>query len=254
MDNEIIKVCGLWKAFGGHEVLRGVDLSVPEGRITTIIGKSGTGKSVLLKNIIGILKPDHGEIFFEGRDLTKMKDQELLELRRSMGYLFQDAALFDFMSVEENICFPLVEQLGLRDGGELKRRVARLLELVELPGIEKKYPSELSGGMRKRVGLARAIAVEPRIVLFDEPTTGLDPILAESIDQLIIRVNRELGMTCIVISHDIASIFSFTDRLALLYDGVIEFDGTPEEAKRSDHRILRQFISNSFRQIDSERR
>jgi phospholipid/cholesterol/gamma-HCH transport system ATP-binding protein len=198
------------------------------------------------------MKPDLGEIFFRDQDIVKMNSRELLEIRKNIGYLFQDAALFDFMSVEDNIKFPLVEQLGMKDGRELSGRVAELLELVGLPGTEKKFPSELSGGMRKRVGLARAIAVNPKIVLFDEPTTGLDPILAESIDGLIDMVNKELNMTCIVISHDIASVFRHADKIALLYDGVIQFYGTPDEAYSSDHEVLKRFISNSFRRFGVE--
>ena len=254
MAETIVKVRELCKSFGEHRILNGVDLDIEEGRITAVIGKSGTGKSVLLKNIIGIMKPDKGEIFFRDADIAKMNKDELLEIRKNIGYLFQDAALFDFMSVEDNIRFPLVEQLGLKNGKELSARVSELLELVGLPGTEKKFPSELSGGMRKRVGLARAIAVEPKIVLFDEPTTGLDPILAESIDALIDKVNKELNMTCVVISHDIASVFRHADKIALLYDGVIQFCGTPDEAHASDHEVLKHFISNSFREFGAEKR
>lgn len=250
MENIIVSVRDLHKSFRDVKVLAGVNIDIEEGKITTIIGKSGTGKSVLLKNIIGIMKPDMGEIFFKDIDVTKLSDHELLAIRRNIGYLFQDAALFDFMNVEENIAFPLVEQLGIKDGKLLKERVAKLLDLIELPGIEKKYPSELSGGMRKRVGLARAIAVEPKIVLFDEPTTGLDPILAESINTLIMKVNKELGMTCVVISHDIASTFRRADKVALLYDGTIQFFGEPAKAVVSDHPVLKQFISNSFRPLE----
>ena len=245
--NTIIKVKDLFKAFHDHEVLKGVSLDIEEGKITTVIGKSGTGKSVLLKNIIGILEPDSGEIFYRDSKINDIKPHELLEFRKKIGYLFQNAALFDFMTVKENIGFPLVEQLGMNPGKKLDDRVVKLLDLVELPGIENKFPSELSGGMRKRVGLARAIAVDPEIVLFDEPTTGLDPILAQSIDSLIIKVNRELNMTCIVISHDIPSTLHSADKVALLFDGTIQFAGTPDEVMRSDHRILKQFISNSFR-------
>ena len=245
----IIKVRDVYKAFEDHEVLTGVSLNIEEGKITTVIGKSGTGKSVLLKNIIGIFKPDAGDIFYRDRNITQMKHLELLEFRKKIGYLFQNAALFDFMTVKENIGFPLVEQLGMKPGSKLDDRVAQLLDLVELPGIENKFPSELSGGMRKRVGLARSIAVEPEIVLFDEPTTGLDPILAQNIDNLIIKVNRELNMTCIVISHDIPSTLESADNIALLYDGTIQFFGTADEAKNSDHEILKQFISNSFRSL-----
>jgi len=245
----IIKVRDVYKAFEDHEVLTGVSLGIEERKITTVIGKSGTGKSVLLKNIIGIFKPDSGEIFYRDSKITEMKPLELLEFRKKIGYLFQNAALFDFMTVKENIAFPLVEQLGMKPGNKLEDRVAQLLDLVELPGIENKFPSELSGGMRKRVGLARSIAVEPEIVLFDEPTTGLDPILAQNIDNLIIKVNRELNMTCIVISHDIPSTLESADHIALLYDGTIQFSGTADEAKNSDHEILKQFISNSFRSL-----
>lgn len=254
MAETIVKVRNVFKSFGEHKILNGVDLDIEEGCITAVIGKSGTGKSVLLKNIIGIMKPDKGEIFFRDKDIVKMNKEELLEIRKNIGYLFQDAALFDFMSVEDNIKFPLVEQLGMKEGKELSGRVAELLELVGLPGTEKKFPSELSGGMRKRVGLARAIAVKPKIVLFDEPTTGLDPILAESIDELIDMVNKELNMTCVVISHDIASVFRHADKIALLYDGVIQFCGKPDEAYASEHEVLRHFISNSFRKFGAETR
>ena len=248
-DRFIVEVKDLYKNFENNEVLKGVNISIEKEKITTIIGKSGTGKSVLLKNIIGIMKPDKGEIFFNGENIVSMPNHKLLDLRKSIGYLFQDAALFDFMTVEENITFPLVEQLGEKDRSKLKKRVAELLELVELPGIENKLPSELSGGMRKRVGLARSIAVEPKMVLFDEPTTGLDPILAESINELIMRVNSELKMTCVVISHDIASTFQRADKVAFLYEGVIEFFGTPKEAVNCEHEILQSFISNAFKPL-----
>ncbi|MGI6394252.1 MAG: ABC transporter ATP-binding protein [bacterium] len=253
MSSSIVRVNNLHKSFRDLEVLRGIDIEIKKGEITTIIGKSGAGKSVLLKNIIGIIKPDKGEIFFEETDITKLSGHELLQMRKNMGYLFQDAALFDFMSVEENIAFPISEQLRIKDKGVLNKKVKNLLELVELPGIEKKYPSELSGGMRKRVGLARAIAVEPKIVLFDEPTTGLDPILAESINSLIMRVNKNLGVTCVVISHDIASTFRGADKVALLYDGLIQFFGTPADAVKSEHPVLKQFISNSFKPLEGEK-
>lgn len=252
MAEIIVKVEDLVKSFRDVKVLTGVNLDIEEGKITTIIGKSGTGKSVLLKNIIGIMKPDSGKIFFKDKEITSLTGHELLEIRKNIGYLFQDAALFDFMSVEENIAFPLVEQLCIKDRKKLKERVEELLELIELPGIGKKYPSELSGGMRKRVGLARAIAVEPKIVLFDEPTTGLDPILAENIDELIMKVNRELNMTCIVISHDIASTFRRADKIAFLYEGTMQFTGRPDEALRSEHTVLKKFISNSFRPLETE--
>jgi len=248
-SSHIVKVENVFKSFEDNNVLKGVNISIERGKITTIIGKSGTGKSVLLKNIIGIMKPDKGNIFFEGENIITMPDHKLLELRKNIGYLFQDAALFDFMTVKENIAFPLVEQLGIKDLATIDKRVKTLLDLIELPGIEDNLPSELSGGMKKRVGLARAIAVEPKIVLFDEPTTGLDPVLAESINDLIIKVNRELGMTCVVISHDIASTFQRADKVAFLYEGVIEFFGTPKEAVNYDHEVLRKFIANAFKPL-----
>ncbi len=249
-SKHIIRVENLHKAFGTNNVLEGVDIQIEEGKVTTIIGKSGIGKSVLLKNIIGIMKPDKGKIFFKGEDVTALPKSKLLELRKNMGYLFQDAALFDFMTVEENISFPIIEQLKIKSRSEIKKRVAKLLDLVELPGIEKRMPSELSGGMRKRVGLARAIAVEPQVVLFDEPTTGLDPILAENINELIMMVNKKLSMTCLVISHDIASTFRRTDKVAFLHDGTIGFFGNPDEAVASKHPVLKKFISNSFRPLE----
>lgn len=246
MSEQIIHIEDLHKSFGAQQVLSGVNLKVEKGKITIIIGKSGTGKSVLLKNIIGILKPDSGLISYKGDDITAFKIDRILEMRKDFGYLFQDAALFDFMDVGENIAFPMVEQLQLTNKKEIAEKVAHLLELIDLPGIEKKLPSELSGGMRKRVGLARAIAVDPKIILFDEPTTGLDPILADSIDKLIVKVTREMDLTSLIISHDIPSAFHIGDKIAFLYDGVIAFNGTPREAEKSDHPVLQRFIANSL--------
>ncbi len=247
MTDIILEVKNLHKSFGDQKILDGVNLTFERGKISVIIGKSGTGKSVLLKNIIGILSPEKGSIIYEGKEMVGASEMEWLDMRRSFGYLFQDAALFDSMNVEENIAFPMVELLGMKRGPEMSRKVSNLLELIELPGIERKLPSELSGGMRKRVGLARALAVEPKVILFDEPTTGLDPILAESIDNLTLKINRELGLTCIVISHDIAATFRIADRIAFLYEGNIEFFGTPTEAEKSAHPVLNQFIENTFK-------
>jgi phospholipid/cholesterol/gamma-HCH transport system ATP-binding protein len=246
MSEHIIHINELHKAFGEQKVLNGVNLKIEKGKITIIIGKSGTGKSVLLKNIIGILKPDSGHITYKGDDITTFSRDKILDMRRDFGYLFQDAALFDFMNVGENIAFPMVEQLEITDEKELSEKVAYLLDLIDLPGIESKLPSELSGGMRKRVGLARALAVDPKIILFDEPTTGLDPILADSIDNLIVKVTREMNLTSLIISHDIPSAFHIGDKIAFLYDGLIAFDGTPAEAEKSDHPVLQRFIANSL--------
>jgi len=246
----IIEVKNLQKAFGLQRILRGASLKFERGKITVIIGKSGTGKSVLIKNIIGILRPDRGEILFDGKNVESASEKELAQMRRGIGYLFQDAALFDSMNVEENVAFPLVEVLRMKDKNEIKRIVAEKLEWVDLPGIEKKYPSELSGGMRKRVGLARALAMHPKVILFDEPTTGLDPMLAESIDDLVVRVNSEFNMTCIVISHDIPAAFRIADKIAFLFEGKIVFEGTPYEVSTFDHPVIKKFIENSFSKLE----
>lgn len=246
MTDIILEIKNLNKSFGKQQVLKDLSIDFEREKITAIIGKSGTGKSVLLKNIIGIMKPDSGQILYNGRDIVLIKDEELLEIRKDFGYLFQDAALFDSMTVGENISFPMIEMLGEKDGSKIKKKVADMLDIVELPGIENKYPSELSGGMRKRVGLARALAVHPKIVLFDEPTTGLDPILAQSIDELIVKVNKEFKVTCIEISHDIAASFRVASKVAFMFEGAIEFFGTPSEALKYDHPVLKSFIENTF--------
>lgn len=183
--------------------------------------------------------------------MEAMEEKELLEARRRFGYLFQNAALFDSMTVEQNIAFPLREMLGIKDRKKIRERVREMLSWVDLEGIEKKFPAELSGGMRKRVGFARTLAPEPDILLFDEPTTGLDPVLSESINELISRVNRELGMTCIVISHDIAGMFAYADTIAFLADGKIAAKGKPGELARSNHPVLRKFLEYSFTNFDA---
>lgn len=247
---EIVAVENLHKAFGTNSVLRGATISFEEGEISSIIGQSGTGKSVLIKSIIGVLEPDAGDIFFRGRSMINAPQDERLEMRRHFGYLFQDSALFDSMTVEENIAFPLVETLRVRDKGEIRRTVRELLDWIDLPGIETKLPSELSGGMRKRVGLARTLAMRPEVLLFDEPTTGLDPVLAESINDLIERVNREFSITCILITHDIQATFRISNYIGFLYDGEIQAKGTPGELAATDHPMLRRFIANSFAEME----
>jgi len=242
----IISVRGLYKAFADKKVLQGVDIDVPKGKITSIIGQSGTGKSVLFKCIIGIMQADRGSIRVDGEEITNLPEHQMRRIRRRFGYCFQDAALFDSMTVEENIAFPLREVLGMKDKRKMKAIVKEKLQWIELPGIEEKYPSELSGGMRKRVGVARTLAIEPDILLFDEPTTGLDPVLSESINKLIKRVNEEFGITCMVISHDIKGTFSISDKIAFLHDGSIQAVGSPTEVARAQHPILRKFLENSF--------
>ncbi len=242
----IVTVTNLHKRFGSLVVLNGIDVTFEQGQITTIIGQSGTGKSVLFKNMIGILKPDRGEIWYRDTCVTRASEDELIELRRSFGYSFQGAALFDSMTVAENIAFPLREVLGIRDKREHSKRIAEMLEWIGLPGIESKYPVELSGGMRKRVGVARSLVTKPEVLLFDEPTTGLDPVLGETINDLVVRVNEELGLTCILITHDIQASFRISDRIAFLSDGVIAEEGTPQSVSKSEHPMVRKFIENSF--------
>ncbi len=245
-QDNIIEVSGLKKSFGQQKVLDGVDIGFQREATTAIIGQSGTGKSVLMKSLIGLIDPDEGRIFFEGRDIIPLAQEEKREVRRTMGYLFQDAALFDSLSVEENIAFPVREVLGIKNKKEINRIVREKLDWVHLRGIEQKYPDELSGGMRKRVALARTLAGEPEILMFDEPTTGLDPILEESINDLIARVNRELGLTCIIITHDIVGSFQLADSIAFLAEGRIQAFGKPKDISATDHPILQKFLINSF--------
>lgn len=248
--NAIIRVRGLRKAFGSLQVLDGVDTDFPEGKISAVVGQSGTGKSVLFKSVIGLLKPDAGQVWFKDLELLSAPPEKLIEARRRMGYSFQNAALFDSMNVRENLEFPLRETLGIRDQDEMRRRVTQILEWIDLPGIERKSPSELSGGMRKRVGVARALMLRPEVLLFDEPTTGLDPVLAETINNLVVRVNRELGITCVLITHDIPAAFRISDKIAFLEKGKIIADGTPKEVSERDHELVRDFIRTSFNQLE----
>jgi len=240
----MIKIIDLHKSFGKQKVLDGVNLEIEEGKTTVVIGRSGGGKSVLLKHIIGLLKPDSGHIFIDGVDISRLNERELDRVRRDFGMLFQDAALFDSMTVGENVAFPLKEHTEKKDK-EIKRIVSDRLMAVGLTGVEDKMPSELSGGMRKRVGLARAIAMHPRIVLFDEPTTGLDPVMTEAINSLIIDTQKNFNLTSIVISHDVKSIFKIGHRIAMLYEGKIVEYGTSEEIKKSKNPVLAQFLSGS---------
>ncbi|MBI2891875.1 MAG: ABC transporter ATP-binding protein [Nitrospirae bacterium] len=236
-----IEVRGLHKAFGGKPVLRGVDLDIERGRTTVILGQSGCGKSVLIKHIIGLLRPDRGSIVMDGVDLVKADERRLTEVRKRFGMLFQFAALFDSLTVAENVGFALREHTTLSDG-EIHRIVITKLAQVGLRGVEDRYPAELSGGMRKRVGLARALAMDPDVVIFDEPTSGLDPVTSANIDQLILSVQKELGLTAIVISHDVASSYSIGDSIALLHEGRIVEVETPDGIRSSSNPIVRQFV------------
>ena len=237
----MIELLDIHKSFGSNVVLNGLNFSIEEGKVTVIIGRSGGGKSVLLKHIIGLIRPDAGAINIDGQDITRFNDRELNRLRKKFGMLFQEAALFDSMTVGQNIAFPLEEHTKLKSR-EIMEIVREKLGQVGLTGIENKMPSELSGGMKKRVGLARAIALEPEILLFDEPTTGLDPIMSDAIGKLIVGIQSKLNVTCIVISHDIYGTLRIAHKIAMLHDGLIIESGTPEEIKNSGNPVLQQFI------------
>ena len=232
------------KLFNGRRVLNDLNLQIAKGETLVIIGRSGCGKSVLLKHLIGIMKPDKGEILVDGVNVAKLKGQELNQLRMRFGMLFQSAALFDSMSVGENVGFALIEHTDLHHE-EIVARAEEALKLVGLPGIQGLKPSELSGGMRKRVGLARAICVRPEIVLYDEPTTGLDPIMADVINELIIELNRKLNVTSVVVTHDMRSAYKIGSRIAMMYEGKIIQVGRPDEIRNTADPVVKQFITGS---------
>lgn len=257
-----IRVRGLHKTFGVHHVLRGVDLDIARAKINVIIGGSGQGKSVIMKHLMGLLKPDEGQIYVDGEDITPLNDFDLNRVRKKFGMLFQYAALFDSLTVEENIVFPLVEHgdpttpATYADGrkrkprrysrSELNRIALEQLERLNLPKVLlRKVPSELSGGQRKRVGLARALVMKPQILLYDEPTTGLDPISTKNVDDMIRDVSREHKVTSVIISHDMASTFRIGDRISALFAGRIIESGPPDEIRRTRHKWLREFIATS---------
>ena len=237
----MIQLIDIYKSFGNNVVLNGLNITIEKGKITVIIGRSGGGKSVLLKHIIGLIRPDAGEIKIDGQDITGLNDRQLNKVRKKFGMLFQEAALFDSMTVGQNIAFPLVEHTNMKNS-EILKIVREKLSQVGLGDIENRMPSELSGGMKKRVGLARAIALEPEIILFDEPTTGLDPIMSDVIGRLIVDIQSKLNVTCIVISHDIHGTLRIAHKIAMLHNGIIIESGTPEEIKKSSNPVLKQFM------------
>ena len=237
----MIEVRDLKKRFGTHPILDGVSFRIEKGESVVIIGRSGGGKSVLLKHLIGLLKPDAGQVLIEGENITTMNERELLRVRRKFGMLFQSAALFDSLTVAENVGFAFRRERSLPEN-EVRRKVAEVLEMVDLPGTEDKKPSELSGGMRKRVGLARAIIYQPEIVLYDEPTTGLDPIASDSIDQLILRVRDRLDVTTVVVTHDMRSTRRLGQRILMLHNQRIYATGTPDEIFDSADPVVRRFV------------
>lgn len=238
----VVKVEGITYIASGKEVLSGASLEVPKGSIVSVMGMSGSGKSTLLKCIAGLIKPNEGRIFLNGTNIVPLTERQMVPIRRQIGMVFQYAALFDSMNVYENVAFAVRRHRpGIRRE-ELDQVVAENLGLVGLRGVERLMPAQLSGGMQKRVGLARALATKPRLLLYDEPTSGLDPITARAIDDLIVRLKQELGVTSIVVSHNLSSIFRISDIVAMLHDGYIMAVGTPEEMRNSSDPIVRQFV------------
>jgi len=237
----IIQIRGLRKSFGPLRVFDSLDLDIARGETIVVIGRSGCGKSVLLKHITGLVRPDAGEILFEGEDMTRFNRKKLFEMRMHFGMLFQSSALFDSMTVGENVALPLRKHTESSDE-EIARIVHAKLELVGLTGVYDQYPAEMSGGMKKRIGLARAVVMDPEVVLYDEPTTGLDPIMADVINELIRTLQRELAITSVVVTHDINSAYKVGDRVAMLHEGKIIYSGTPDEARATDDPVLRQFL------------
>jgi phospholipid/cholesterol/gamma-HCH transport system ATP-binding protein len=241
----MITLRNVHKSFGAQKVLDGLNLEIPEGKITAVIGPSGEGKSVLLKHLIGLMQPDSGQVEVDGESILGLRRSELNRIREKFGMLFQNVALFDSMTVFENVAFPLQEKTDL-PADEIRRRVLSALEDVGLKNIENKFPDELSGGMKKRVGLARAVVLDPRIILFDEPTTGLDPIIKRAIHQLIKDTHAKFGFTAVIVSHEIPEIFDVAQNVAMLFRGEILQYGTSEEIMNSEHPAVRQFISGSL--------
>jgi len=244
VEIDMIEIINLSKSFGENQVLDNLNLTIASGETMVIIGRSGCGKSVLLKHVIGLLKPDFGQVIIDDDDIAKMDDKELDRLRLKFGMLFQGAALFDSMTVNENVGFALREHMDMPEQ-LIRKKVAQALELVGLEGIEDLMPAELSGGMKKRVGLARAICNEPKIILYDEPTTGVDPIMADAINELILKLNQKLHVTSIVVTHDMVSAYKVANKIAMLFNGKIVEVGTSDQIKNTEDPLVRQFITGA---------
>jgi phospholipid/cholesterol/gamma-HCH transport system ATP-binding protein len=244
----LFEVRGLRKAFGPHEVLRGLDLDIIDGEVITMIGESGSGKSVLLKAMMGLIEVDAGTIRFDGEDVTGQEERKWTETRRRIGMLFQESALFDSLDVYENVAYALREQTKMNEE-EIAKRVAETLALVGLPGIELMAPSDLSGGMRKRVALARAVAVRPEVVFYDEPAEGLDPINVTRVNRLLLGLQKKLSVTSVVVTHNLKAAFAISDRLALIHDGTVAATGTPESLLESEDPVVREFIGDRMRRV-----
>lgn len=237
----MIRLVDIHKSFGPKVVLQGFSLDIAEGETMVVIGYSGSGKSVAIKHIVGLLEPDFGEVWVDGKEVPKLRRRDLYELRSSIGYVFQFAALFDSFTIGENVAMGLRKQ-GILRPDEIDLRVREALELVDLPDVAARFPAELSGGMRKRVGIARAVALRPKYMLYDEPTTGLDPVTSATIDELMIRMREVLGVTSVVITHDMRSAYAVGSRIAMLYEGRVRQVGTVEEIRNSTDPVVRQFI------------
>jgi len=249
----VIELSGVVKRFGRQKVLAGVDLRVCEGTTTVIVGASGQGKSVILKHMLGLMRPDSGEVRIFGRDIAKASARELNTVRKDFGVLFQNVALFDSMTIFDNVALPLRERT--QDNKEqIAARVAELFEMMDLPGVGSKYPAQLSGGMQKRVGLARALALSPKIVFFDEPTTGLDVMKSNEIYRLFHHTQERVGYTAVIVSHDVPKIFKLSDHVALLAEGIIQGQLTPEQFQRSENPLIREFVETTMGPIYSSER
>jgi phospholipid/cholesterol/gamma-HCH transport system ATP-binding protein len=246
----MIELNNVHRGFGAKQVLRGFTLRVEEGKTTSLVGFSGAGKSVTLKHIVGLLEPDSGSVRVDGLEVPQLARDELYELRRKVGYVFQFAALFDSMTIAENLAMGLVKKGGLTEA-EIKDRIHESLRLVELEGFEGRLPPELSGGQKKRAGLARAIAFRPKYLLYDEPTSGLDPVTTTVIDRLIVKMKEELGVTSLVITHDMQSAYRISDRIAMLYEGKVLQEGTPDEIRNSENPIVRGFVEGRPELVES---
>lgn len=241
-SSPLVRLVGVEKSLRQQKVLRGVDLEVREGENLVVIGRSGGGKSVLLKHILGLMRPDAGEVWFRDKDFAKLSEEEMVPLRKETGMLFQNGALFDSLTVGENVAFPLREK-GSVDENEIRSEVARALKIVDLPNQESKWPSELSGGMRKRVALARAAIARPALMLYDEPTSGLDPIVSDSINKLMVRLGDELNMTSVIVTHDMISAKEVGDRIALLHEGRIYCVDEPKAVLESEDPVVKRFVN-----------
>ena len=241
----MIKIVDLHKSFNGKKILKGINLEIPDKKITVILGGSGSGKSVLIKHIMGLLKQDSGNVYIDGEELSTAKGKNLVAIRKKFGMLFQYSALFDSMNIKDNIAFPLKEHTKMKNK-DIYKLVSEKLKLVGLEGIEELSPADLSGGMKKRVALARAIILEPHNIVYDEPTSGLDPLMSKQVDNLIVEMSEKLDITSIIISHDIPSAFRIADKIAVLYEGVMVADGTPQEILNSKNEYVKEFLDTGF--------